>query len=115
MPDFTMSLRTMPYVVDCRNPRWRPSNTVQNLFPLPQVETAFARCEMAPRSNIYLHNFSHGRLGYDTVDTARRRLPPKFKMAATETGNGDTTIERNELQPNCIGYTPHLWPFRIRL
>jgi hypothetical protein len=19
------------------------------------------------------------------------------------------------LQPNCIGYTPHLWPFRIRL
>jgi hypothetical protein len=29
-------------------------------------------------------------------------------MAATETGNGDTTIERNELQPNCIGYTPHV-------
>jgi len=44
---------------------------------------------MGSDSNFYPHIFDHVRLGYDIVDTDRRRRLPTFKMAATETGNGN--------------------------
>ena len=42
-----------------------------------------------PTYTLIPHIFDHARLGYDTIDIVRRRRLLKFKMAASETGNGN--------------------------
>ncbi len=59
----------------------------------PEVEITFERWVMAPRFQLPPDIFGHGRLGYDSVDTDRRRRLPKFKMAATKP-EVEITVER---------------------
>ncbi len=85
------------YYVTANNARrWQlPKSKIAAIKP--EVEITLSGERWHRDSNFHSHIFGHE---YDTVDTAPRRRHLKFKMGATETGNGNGM----SLRPNCNGY-----------
>ncbi len=57
------------------------------MYAKPELEIIFERLGKVPQFELLPRIFGHALLGHDTVDTARRRRLPTFKMVANETGN----------------------------